>query len=290
MKSLPFVLGGTAPPLSGRKDPIMLLFDMHTHCFPDALAPKALPRLAEISQSPYFGTGTYDDLRQKEFAAGCAGVMILHIATKPKQMTSVNNFAAACQTDGVFCFGSVFPTAENAIDELHRVKALGLMGVKLHPDYQEFFVNDPQVFPVYEAAAALGLPIAFHAGRDPYSPDVVHCTPAMLAEIADRFPALTIIAAHMGGMGMDDEVEKHLLGKPNVYFDTAFATHSLSPARCGKLIRRHGVEKVFFATDFPWSTIEAERALIEQTGLTEKERDLVYHGNAERVFGISLSE
>lgn len=268
----------------------MLIFDMHTHCFPDALAPKALPRLAEISQCPYYSDGTYGDLREKEFAAGCAGLMILHIATKPTQMTSVNNFAAACQKDGAYCFGSVFPTAENAVDELHRIHALGLKGVKLHPDYQEFFVNDPHIFPVYEAAAELGLPITFHAGRDPYSPDVVHCTPKMLAEIADRFPTLTIIGAHMGGMEMDADVEKYVIGKPNIYLDTAFATRSLSPARCGELIRHHGVDKVFFATDFPWSTVETERTLLEQTGLTGEELALIYHGNAERVFNIALSE
>lgn len=139
----------------------MLLFDMHTHCFPDALAPKALPRLAEISDCPYHGDGTYGDLCAKAAAAGCTGFMILHIATKAKQMNSVNNFAAACQKGNVYCFGSVFPTAENAVGELHRIRALGLKGVKFHPDYQEFFVNDPAVFPVYEAAAALGLPVVF---------------------------------------------------------------------------------------------------------------------------------
>ena len=136
----------------------MLIFDMHTHCFPDALAPKALPRLAEISRCAYHGDGTYGSLCEEAAAAGCAGFMILHIATKPSQMTSVNNFAAACQKGNAYCFGSVYPTAENAVDELHRIKALGLKGVKFHPDYQEFFVDDPAVFPVYEAAAALGLP------------------------------------------------------------------------------------------------------------------------------------
>ena len=266
----------------------MRIFDMHTHCFPDALAPKALPTLAAICKSPYYGDGTFDDLCRKLQEAGADGAMILHIATKPTQMTSVNNFAAACQRNGIFCFGSVFPTAENAVEELHRIKTLGLKGVKLHTDYQGFFVNDPAVFPVYETAAALGLPIVFHTGFDPYSPDVVHCPPRALAEVADRFPQLTIIAAHMGGMRMDQEVEQHLIGKPNVYFDTAYTTYSMNAARCGELIRRHGVEKVFFATDFPWSTIEAERALLDQIDFTDEERALLYYENANRVFGLSL--
>lgn len=266
----------------------MKIFDMHTHCFPDALAPKALPHLAEISKSPYYGSGTYIDLYEKVLSAGGSGAMLLHIATKPSQMTSVNNFAAACQHGNFYSFGSVFPTAENAVEELHRIKELGLKGVKLHPDYQGFFVNESAVFPVYETAAELRLPITFHAGRDPYSPDTVHCTPEMLAEISARFPTLKIIAAHMGGMEMPDEVEKHLLGCENVYFDTAFATRTLDPDRCGSLIRRHGIAKVFFATDFPWSTIEKEMKLLKGCGFSGEELEMICHKNAERVFGISL--
>lgn len=266
----------------------MKIFDMHTHCFPDALAGKALPKLAEISGCSYYGDGTYTDLCKRARDAGCCGFTILHIATKPAQMQSVNRFAAECRRDGVFCFGSVFPTDEAAPDMLDTIKALGLDGVKLHPDYQEFFVDDPAVFPVYEKAAALGLPITFHAGRDPYSPNIVHCTPKMLAEIADRFPTLTIIGAHMGGMERDADVEKYLVGKPNVWLDTAFATRWLSPERCAALVRRHGVERVLFATDFPWSTVETERAFLEESGLTANELELIYYKNAERLLGVKL--
>lgn len=267
----------------------MKVFDMHTHCFPDKLAVKALPTLAGICKNPYYGDGTYRDLCEKTTAAGCTGAMLLHIATKPTQMTAVNNFAAECQKGNFYSFGSVFPTAENAVEELHRIKTLGLKGVKLHPDYQGFFVDDPAVFPVYAAAAELGLPVVFHTGFDPYSPDIIHCHPKALAAAADRFPHLTIIAAHMGGMRMDSEVEKYLVGKPNVYFDTAFTTYSMNAARCAALIRMHGADKVFFATDFPWSTIDTELALLRECGLTEAELEMICAKNAERVFGITLA-
>lgn len=266
----------------------MKLFDAHTHCFPDALAGKALPKLAEVSGCIYHGSGTYASLCEKERAAGADGFLILHIATKPEQTEPVNRFAASCRRENILCFGSVYPTAENAAAALDSIKALGLDGVKLHPDYQNFFVDDPAVFPVYARAAELGLPITFHAGRDPYSPDVVHCTPQMLAEVSDRFPTLKIIAAHMGGMEMDGDVERCLVGRENVWLDTAFATRFLSPARCCALIRAHGVERVLFATDFPWSTIEAERTLLEQSGLSADELEQICHKNAERFFGLSL--
>lgn len=265
----------------------MKIFDMHTHCFPDVLAKRAIPAMAATSKTEPCGDGTYGDLVEKELAGGC-GAMILHIATNASQMTKVNDFAAQCQKGGVFCFGSVFPTDSAALPEMDRIKALGLHGIKLHPDYQGFFANDPAVFPVYARAAELGLPIVFHTGWDPVSPDCIHCTSEMLAEVADRFPRLTIIAAHMGGMMRSDEAEKWLVGRKNVYFDTAFATHWLTPERTAGLVHRHGAERIFFATDFPWSTIQQERALLESAGLTEDELRLIYSENAKRVFGLPI--
>ena len=93
----------------------------------------------------------------------------------------------------------------------------------------------------------------------------------------------------MGGMEMDADVERYVVGRPNIWLDTAFATRSLTPARCGELIRKHGVDKVFFATDFPWSTVETELNFLMQAGLTAEELEKIRHENAERFFGITLS-
>lgn len=52
------------------------------------------------------------------------------------------------------------------LDELDRIKALGLKGVKLHPDYQRFLVDDPRCIPIYEKISRLGLITVFHTGLD----------------------------------------------------------------------------------------------------------------------------
>ncbi len=264
----------------------MQKIDTHTHCFPDKLAARTLSTLAARANSQPHADGTFGCLLKDMKDAGLTGVLLLHIATKPSQMTNVNNFAAECQRENAFCFGSVYPTVPEALPELDRIKELGLHGVKLHPDYQDFYVNDSAVFPVYAKIAELGLPVVFHAGRDPLCPDDPHCTPEMLAEIAKRFPDLTIIAAHLGGMKMTDEVERCLIGLENVYLDTAFLTWWLPAERIAPLIRRHGVERVFFATDYPWSTVECEEAHLRKAGLTEEELRLVLGENAARFFGF----
>ena len=221
----------------------MKIFDTHVHIFPDKLKGKVLPKLAEVCHSPYYSDGTFGDTVEKLGAAGCSGFLCLHIATNPKQQDNVNAFALEIQeqNENIYCFGSVHPDNPNAVDMLHKLKAAGIKGVKLHPDYQDFMVDDERLKPIYAACEELGLIVAFHAGRDPYSPDVVHNPPEKLAKIAEKYP---------------------------------------------KLIRRKGADRILFATDFPWSTVEAERKFLESLGLTEDELELIYYKNAFRLLDI----
>lgn len=188
----------------------------------------------------------------------------------------------------MYCFGSVFPTAPDALEELERIKAMGLHGVKFHPDYQGFLIEDPHALPLYARCQELGLPVVFHTGWDPYSPLLIHCHPAALARVAERFPGLTIIAAHMGGMGLPGEAEKYLCGRENVYFDMAFASHFLTPGQFAGLVRRHGAGRVLFATDCPWSTVPKELDLLRASGLSEEEQEGIAWKNAAGLFGLSI--
>lgn len=266
----------------------MKCFDSHVHFFPEFLANKALTRLADVCGCPYYSEGTKDDTQKKLQEWNCAGGLLLSIATNEKQQTSVNDFAAASQADALYAFGSVFPGAANMKEELRRIKSLGLRGVKLHPDYQEFFVLEDRAMEIYEEAEKLGLPIAFHAGRDPYSPNAVHCTPEALGKIAELFPRLTIIAAHMGGLAMPQEAAKHLAGKKNVYFDTAFASHFLTLSQFEELTRLHGTDRVLFATDCPWSTVPLERELLEACSLSASQKEAIACENVQALLQIRI--
>lgn len=257
-----------------------MLIDFHTHVFPDPIAKKAIPKLAAICGCPNQTDGTVSNTQEKMKAWGVDAFVLMHIATTPTQHTSVNNFAASIQKGNVFCFGSVHPRAQDPIAEMQRIHSLGLRGIKFHPDYQEFMVDGPRVFPLYEEAAGLGLPVLFHAGRDPLSPNLVHAPSEKLAKIADQFPNLTMIAAHMGGMDTPDEAEAFLLGKPNVYLDTAFISHYLQPEQAARMMRRHGLEHILFGSDCPWSDPRDERAFLERCGFSAKELDMIFAENA----------
>jgi len=117
---------------------------------------------------------------------------------------------------------------------------------------------------------------------------LIHCPADVLGKIADLFPRLTIIAAHMGGMDTPQEAAKHLAGKKNVYFDTAFASHFLDAASFTQLVKLHGADKVLFATDCPWSTLPAEKALLEAADLSPIEKERIAYRNAEELFGVTV--
>lgn len=264
-----------------------MYFDTHIHFFPDTLAPKAIARLVSVSGFPAYTDGTRGGTLETFKEWGCLGGVALHIATNPQQQESVNKFAAASQGGNLLCFGSVHPQSSQVAADVRRIAASGLRGMKLHPDYQDFFVDDNAVFPIYEAAENAGLPIAFHTGRDPLSPRVVHCTPRGLANVAKTFPNLKIIAAHMGGSYLPDEAEQYLAGLQNVWFDTAFISAFLAPPQFERLVNAFGADRIFYATDAPWATPQQICAVIEKTGLSPAEKEKIYWKNAFSFFGLS---
>ena len=265
------------------------LIDFHVHLFPDALAERTMEKLSHIAadehgNAPYFTDATLGDTLQKLAQWGVDAAVTQHIATSARSMRKVNDFAASVKCDRLYAFGSIHPDAPDASEELERIKALGLDGVKLHPDYQEFYVDESRMAPLYEKMAELGLPVLFHAGWDPLSPDVVHAEPECMRNVVTGYPNLTVIAAHMGGMRRYDAVEKHLLGLQNLYIDTSMTSPYLADIQqYARILRGHGLNRVLFATDCPWSTPERELKLLDQVEMTAQERYDVLCGNALRL-------
>ena len=165
-----------------------MLIDFHMHVFPDHLSQKALEKLSKTAGGiPYYTNGTVSDTAAKMKEWNVDYGVFMNIATSPKQQASINSWASAVQKEygNIFCFGSVHPDAEDCVDELYRIKELGLKGVKLHPDYQNFFVDDERVYPIYDTLSRLQLPILFHAGYDAVSTAL----PRALRGLQRCFPA-----------------------------------------------------------------------------------------------------
>jgi predicted TIM-barrel fold metal-dependent hydrolase len=267
-----------------------LYIDFHLHAFADKIAERAIGELQKNLREgglddTAFSNGTMGDTVSYYEKTGFGGVL-MPIATKPTQMKVCNDWAAEKNDRQRFwAYGSVFPKTVSTdeltavLTELERIKALGLYGIKLHPDYQIFYPDDENIFPIYEKCAELRLPIMFHAGFDPISPNLTHATPDRLLRVIETFPKLTAIFAHMGGEDHWDEVEELLCGK-NCYIDTSYCAENMDSVQMERMIKKHGSKRVLFGSDFPWKTPVSIADKLKKLNLTEDEFDDIFHNNA----------
>ena len=94
-----------------------------------------------------------------------------------------------------------------------------------------------------------------------------------------------LIAAHLGGWDMWDDVERYLVGTP-ILFDTAFIWKFISPAQCKRIIRTHGAEKILFGSDYPWRDPADIDRVLSKLPLSDEQFSLIRSGNAERLLGL----
>lgn len=265
----------------------MNIVDFHTHVFPDYLAARALEKLSSRSGNPAYTDGTCSGLKRSMAKYGISRSVTVPIATKPEQTPTINSFAIQQLSDpALIPFGTLHPHYADFRTEIHRLKEAGVKGIKLHPDYQEFFVDDESMFPIYEALQEQGLIVLFHTGVDIGLSPPYHAPPNRIAKVLDRFPGLTLVAAHFGGFQMWDEVERHLIGR-NLYLETSFTVGWLTSLKIVELARRHGVSKILFGTDSPWADQGIELERFNALPFTPDERTAILSTNAHRLLGLA---
>ena len=264
-----------------------MVIDFHVHAFDERIAEKAISKLEATADSKAFNRGTIKETIDCFDKWGVDKGVLLTIATKPSQQKTINDWALNQASDRIIPFGSVHPDAEDVFEELERIKLMGLKGIKFHPDYQEFFIDDEKMLPIYKKSAELGLIVVFHAGFDPLSPDKIHAMPEASASVFKAVPNMTMVLAHLGGMNHFDDVEKYLVGlKGNLYFDTAFINNNIDKLQLERIIKNHGADRILFASDSPWHEASGEISLVKSLGISDEDKELILHKNAERLLGL----
>lgn len=267
------------------------IIDFHTHAFPDALAPRAIAQLtinAAASGYTPLTDGTLAGLIASMDRAGITASVVCNIATNPRQMKKVNDFAIASRENSrLIPLGSVNPdAAEEEIEaELDRLKSAGIPGIKIHPDYMKTELDSERFTPIFNACEERNLFVITHAGFDPVEPAHTHCTPAMILRVLDRHPGLKLVVAHAGGFDREREVLDQLCGTP-VWLDTSLcavrrAKSAEWGALCSEILRKHDPRRILFATDTPWSDPAAEIAFVRSLGISEENTERMFNGNAE---------
>ena len=219
----------------------MRVVDLHVHAFPDKIAGRRGRQSREADGlRPRIYDGTLDGLRESMARNGVERAVVQPVATRPESVAGINDWAARSQDERVTCFGAMHPDHPEPAAEIERLAALGLRGIKLHPEFQAFRPDEDRMAPIYEALARHDLAVFFHAGAD-IALDTVTSTPAVFARVLDAYPDLRVALGHMGGWQQWDEVLEVLAGR-DVVLDTSFTLRFIGADRFLELVRAHGAD------------------------------------------------
>ena len=270
-----------------------MVIDFHTHIFPEKIAKKTI-KILEDNITNNTGTegkavigATIDELLCSMNEHGIDYSVVLPIATNERQSVSINEFASGVNSlSNVFSLGSLHPMQEDWESVLYDIKEKGLKGIKLHPEYQQFYIDSPESVRILKKCEELDLIVVLHTGKDIGINSPVHCSPKRLRHVLDYdINGSKVVAGHLGGWMMWDDVEKYLVGT-NILFDTAFTLSFINENQLLDIIKNHGSEKILFATDSPWENQGYTKNRILSLPISEREKDNILGNNAKRLLQI----
>lgn len=260
------------------------IIDAHCHIYPDKIADKASMSTGNFYNIPMRLDGKISTLLEHGVNAGINHFIVQSVATTPKQVSSINNFIASSVALGGGMFtglGTLHPDSENIKEDVEEIINLGLKGVKLHPDIQNFKIDDYRMLKIYELCEGR-LPILMHTGDSRYDLS----NPNRIIPILDIYENLTIIGAHFGGWSIWEEATDKLFKYKNFYVDCSSSLYALTPEKARELILKYGTKRVFFGTDYPMWEPKEEIDRFMEIDLTTEEREDILYNNASRLFRI----
>lgn len=262
----------------------MKIIDFHTHIYPDKIAGKAAGSIADFYRLDGDGLiGSVDNLIKLEKEAGVEQSVVLPVAMKPSQVRRVNEFIGETtrKHPNLIGFGTVHAGMGDLCEEGEYLIRNGYHGVKIHPDMQQFAIDDLRLYPFYDLIQGK-LPIIFHMGDSRFN----YSNPVKLRIVLQQFPRLTCIAAHLGGLEMYDIAYDNLY-EMDCCLDISSVLRFSPGDEVLKWIRAYGAERMIFGTDFPlWNPVH-EVKTFQSLGLTGNELDQIAHKTAERILCLT---
>lgn len=255
------------------------IIDVHTHIFPLKIAEKATASVGAFYELPMKTVGKLDVLLEDIKRYGIRHSFLLSTATTPSQVRHINNFLIENMKlygDLFTAFGTVHPHMEKPCEEIEYIRFNGIKGLKFHPDFQQFQIDDTCMNPIYDMAQEQRIPIMIHAGDNRYD----FSNPKRLLNISKKFPKLIVIAANFGGYNCWQE-SLEILCDTDFYFDTSSSLFSIEYNLATAIINKKGEDYIMFGTDFPMWRFEDEIKRFEKLYLSDKLNEKLLFKNAE---------
>ncbi|MFA5778809.1 MAG: amidohydrolase family protein [Elusimicrobiota bacterium] len=264
-----------------------MIIDFHTHAFPDKLAVSAIAKLTYPSKIKPSFDGTVSGLLKSMDEAGIEKSVILNIATKPPQTENIIKWCKEIKSERIIPFASIHPENKKPGDLIKKISGEGLPGIKFHPMYQNFYIDDEKMFFIYEEIVKNNLILLFHIGFDIAFPDVRSAEIRRLKKVVKKFPELKIVAAHTGGWRMWDEVLSELAGL-DIWIETSMTLKYIEDRKIFlEILKRHPSDKIMFGTDTPWSNqLEEVKMMQDLRDISDDLNEKIFSGNAKKLLNL----
>lgn len=264
------------------------IIDFHTHAFPDELADRVIKFLEDEGDVKAHLNGKISALLSSMDKSGVEKSVICNIATKAPQFDSILNWCRQVRSERIIPFPSFHPYDPEFKECIHQIKEEGFKGVKFHPYYQDFTINEDKLMPVYEELCEAGLIVVMHTGFDFAFPLIKIADPEKILDIVERFPTLKFVTTHLGAWRQWDEVERILLGKP-IYMEISFSLECRDTDAVNNIISNHPAEYILFGTDSPWTDQYNAISLFRGLNLGAEKEELILRENAIKLLNsVSL--
>ncbi len=261
------------------------IIDFHTHAFPDKVAEKAIPALEAEAVISARLDGKVDSLLQSMNKAGIEKSVLASIATKPEQFPTILEWSDAVRSRRLIPFPSVHPEDPKAIEHVQEIARGKFKGIKLHPYYQQFSIDEKKMLPIYDCCMHYGLILLMHTGFDIAFPHERVADPVKVLYIAREFPDLLLVTSHFGAWKDWREAERLLLGKP-IYMDISASFHFMEREQACRFLTRHPKDYLLFGSDSPW---DDQLELLEELSdfkLTHDRLEALLYRNARRLLRL----
>jgi hypothetical protein len=256
------------------------IIDFHTHAFPDELSERVIKMLEDEGGVMAHHDGKLSSLLSSMDNCGIDKSVICNIATTPSQFHSILSWCREIRSDRIIPFPSFHPYDPDFRDRIETIKREGFKGIKFHPYYQKFIIDEEKLLPVYEKICDENLILVMHTGFDFAFPLTRIADPEKISRILGMFPSLKLVSTHLGAWKLWEEVEQYLLGKP-VYMEISFSLDFLDEHDAVRnIFSNHPPEYILFGTDSPWTAQEGTLSLFRELKLGEEKENLMLRENA----------
>lgn len=281
-----------------------MIIDFHAHTFPEKISSKVVKKLGMAAHILAYTDGSIDGLIASMERAGVDYSVNLPVMTSPEQVEKINSSMIknreSLLSRGIITFGGMHPDYPYYKKEIRRLRENHIAGIKIHPAYQNISLDDIRMLRIIDCATEEGLIILTHAGMDIGIYDRNYCSVAHILHVIDEVHPEKFVLAHMGNWDCWQEVERDLAGAP-VWLDTAFSIGPITknPATEEspyeemnlrdedfiRLCRKHGTNRILFATDSPWQDQADYISRINAMPFTDTEKEHIFSGNAVALLG-----